>query len=115
MRNKENKHLGIEIEPDLHAKLKFISKYEGRSINGEVIYLIRQAVRNFEKENGEIEEIWLKRPIGRFYFLFIIWLIKNFLFCRSCRDWHALSCVGEKKGRKDSPSGESIPLVVGNK
>ena len=23
--------------------------------------------------------------------------------CRSCRDGHALSCVGEKKGRKDSP------------
>jgi len=57
MRNKENKHLGIEIEPDLHSKLKFVSKYEGRSINGEVIYLIRQAVRNFEKENGEIKEL----------------------------------------------------------
>ena len=26
-----------------------------------------------------------------------------FLLCRSCRDRHALSCVGEKKGRKDSP------------
>ncbi len=56
MRNKENKHLGLEIEPDLHAKLKYISKYEGRSINGEVIYLIRQAIREFEKENGEIKD-----------------------------------------------------------
>ena len=26
-----------------------------------------------------------------------------FLPCRSCRDGHALSYVGEKKGRKDSP------------
>ena len=26
-------------------------------------------------------------------------------YCRLCRDGHALSCVGEKKGRKDSPKG----------
>ena len=56
MRNKENKHLGIEIEPDLHNKLKYIAKYEDRSINGQVIYLIRQCIRNFENENSEIKQ-----------------------------------------------------------
>ena len=57
MRNKENKHLGIEISPELHAKLKYIAKYEGRSINGQVLYLIRVCIKDFEKENGTIEEI----------------------------------------------------------
>ncbi len=55
MRNKNNKHLGIEIEPDLHSKLKYIAKYEGRSINGQVLYLVRQCIKDFEKENGVIE------------------------------------------------------------
>ncbi len=56
MRNKENKHLGIEISPEIHAKLKYIAKYEGRSMNGQVLYLIRDCIKNFEKENGTIEE-----------------------------------------------------------
>ena len=55
MRNKENKHLGIEVPPDLHGKLHYISKYEGRSANGQILYLIRQCIRDFEKENGKIK------------------------------------------------------------
>lgn len=55
MRNKNNKHLGIEIDPELHFKLHYISKYEGRSANGQILYLIRQCIKNFEKENGAIE------------------------------------------------------------
>ena len=55
MRNKNNKHLGIEVDPELHGKLKYIAKYEGRSANGQIIYLIRQSIRDFEKENGELE------------------------------------------------------------
>lgn len=54
MRNKDNKHLGIEVEPELHAKLHYIAKYEGRSANGQILYLIRQCIRDFEKQNGEI-------------------------------------------------------------
>lgn len=54
MRNKENKHLGIEIPPELHYKLHYISKYYGRSANGEILYLIRQAIKDFEKTEGEI-------------------------------------------------------------
>ena len=55
MRNKNNKHLGIEIDPELHAKLHYISKYEDRSANGQILYLIRQCVREFESKNGKIE------------------------------------------------------------
>ena len=54
MRNKKNKHLGIEVDPELHFKLRYIAKYEGRSANGQILHLIRQCIRAFEKENGEI-------------------------------------------------------------
>jgi len=54
MRNKRNKHLGIEVDPELHCKLRYIAKYEGRSANGQILYLIRNCIRDFEQENGEI-------------------------------------------------------------
>ena len=55
MRNKKNKHLGIEIDPELHYKLHYISKYYGRSANGEILYLVRQAIKDFETNEGKIE------------------------------------------------------------
>lgn len=55
MRNKNNKHLGIEVDPELHYKLHYISKYEGRSANGQILYLIRKCIKEFEQENGLIE------------------------------------------------------------
>lgn len=54
MRNKSNKHLGIEIDPELHQKIKYVAEYEGRSINGQILYLIRQCVKKFESENEPI-------------------------------------------------------------
>ena len=54
MRNKNNKHLGIEVDPELHYKLHYIAKYEGRSGNGQILYLIRQCIRDFESKHGEI-------------------------------------------------------------
>lgn len=54
MRNKKNKHLGIHIDPELHYKLHYISDYEGRSANGQILYLIRQCIREFERKEGVI-------------------------------------------------------------
>lgn len=51
----KDKHLGLHIDNELHYKLHFISRYEGRSANGEVVYLIRQAIKSFEAEHGKIE------------------------------------------------------------
>ena len=62
MRNKNNKHLGIEIEPNLHRKLKCVAQYEGRSINGQILYLVRQCIKEFEKENGTIEHDIKENP-----------------------------------------------------
>ena len=54
MRNTKNKHLGIEVDPELHYKLRSIAKYEERSINGQVLYLIRRYIQDFEKREGQI-------------------------------------------------------------
>ena len=55
MRNKNNKHLGIEIDPELHYKLHYIDKYEGRSANGQILFLLRKCIKEFESAEGEIE------------------------------------------------------------
>lgn len=51
----KNKHLGIIIEDDLHYKLRYVAKYEGRSINGQILYLARQCIAEFEEKHGKIE------------------------------------------------------------
>ena len=85
MRNKNNKHIGIEIDPELHYKLHYISKYYGRSANGEILYLIRQEIKAFEKIEGEIEipqtqnENWI---VFIFLYEYCKWKIAN-----SKRDW----------------------------
>lgn len=50
----KNKHIGLRCSGELLNKLKYISAYEGRSINGEILYLINQEIRRFESENGTI-------------------------------------------------------------
>lgn len=54
MRDKRNKHLGLEIPPELHYKLHYIARYEGRSANAQVLWLIRRCIRDFEQTEGEI-------------------------------------------------------------
>ncbi|GMN96321.1 MULTISPECIES: Arc family DNA-binding protein [Blautia] len=51
----KDKHLGLRIDSDTHRKLKSMAEYNGRSINGEVLYLIRQAISEYEKRHGELE------------------------------------------------------------
>ncbi len=46
----KDKHLGIRIDAVTHHKLKELAEFEGRSINGEVLYLIRQAIRKYEND-----------------------------------------------------------------
>jgi len=51
----KDKHLGLRIDSDTHNKLKNLSEYEGRSINGEVLYLIRQAIAQHEQKYGPLK------------------------------------------------------------
>lgn len=50
----KDKHLGLRIDSDTHRKLKSLAEFEGRSINGQVLYLIRQAITEHEKKHGKI-------------------------------------------------------------
>jgi hypothetical protein len=50
------RHIGIRIEdPDLHYKLHYIARYEGRSANGQILYLIRKSIEDFESKHDKIE------------------------------------------------------------
>ena len=51
---KKGKHLGIRIDEELHYKMQYIAAYEDRSLNGEVLYALRQHARSFEKQHGPI-------------------------------------------------------------
>ena len=55
MKPEKDKHIDIRIDKELHFKLHYISKFEGRSANGQIIYLIQKCRRELEKSNGEIE------------------------------------------------------------
>lgn len=50
----KDKHLGLRIDSDTHDKLKSLAEFEGRSINGEVLYLIRQAILQHEQMHGKL-------------------------------------------------------------
>ena len=50
------KHIGLKIDAETHRKFKYISEYYGRSMNGELIYLIKQKINEHEKQYGKIEE-----------------------------------------------------------
>ena len=36
-------------------KLAYIADYEGRSINSHILVLVRNAIKDFESENGSID------------------------------------------------------------
>lgn len=57
---KEKAIIYNRVSLELHKKLKYIAKYEGRTINGQVLYLIQKCIRDFEKEHGPITEDDLK-------------------------------------------------------
>jgi len=60
MQKKDVKNIGLRVEPEVHKKLQYIAKYEGRTINGQAHYLIMSCIREFEKEHGPIREEDLK-------------------------------------------------------
>ena len=45
-----------DIDSETHGKLKSLAEFEGRSINGEVLYLIRQAIAQHEKNHGTLNK-----------------------------------------------------------
>ena len=65
MFNAEKKIVGLSLQNSLisgehHGKLVYIAEYEGRSMSGQILYLIQKCIREFEKEHGPIPEDELK-------------------------------------------------------
>lgn len=51
----KTKHLGLRIDEETHKKFKYLVEFEGRSMNSEVLYLIRQAILEHERKYGKIK------------------------------------------------------------
>lgn len=52
---KDKAHLSIRMNKQLHDKFQSVAAYEGRSMSGQILYLVNQCVRQFEQEHGPIE------------------------------------------------------------
>ena len=48
------KSLSIRIDEEMLHKLHVVADYEGRSANSQILVLIRDCIKQFEKENGPI-------------------------------------------------------------
>ena len=52
---KDKAHFSIRMDKTLHDKFQSVAAYEGRSMSGQMLYLVNQCVRAFEKEHGPID------------------------------------------------------------
>ena len=48
------KSVSIRIEEEMLNKISYIADYEGRSVNSQVLVLIRKNIKEFEDANGPI-------------------------------------------------------------
>ncbi len=48
------KSVSIRIEEEMLDKIAYIADYEGRSVNSQVLVLIRENIKSFENDNGVI-------------------------------------------------------------
>ena len=49
------KSVSIRIEEEMLNKIAYIANYEGRSVNSQVLVLIRDNIKAFEDANGTID------------------------------------------------------------
>ena len=49
------KSVSIRIEQDMLDKIAYIADYEGRSVNSQILVLIRENIKAFEDVNGTID------------------------------------------------------------
>lgn len=49
------KHLTIRIDEEFLKKYHYVCDYDGRSANAQTLQLMREYIRNFEKEHGKID------------------------------------------------------------
>ena len=49
------KSVSIRIEEEMLQKLGFVADYEGRSVNSQILVLVRENIRAFEEAHGPID------------------------------------------------------------
>ena len=49
------KSVSIRIEEEMLKKLGFVADYEGRSVNSHIPVLIRESIKDFELQHGQID------------------------------------------------------------
>ncbi len=49
------KSVSIRIEEEMLNKIAYVAEYEGRSVNSQVLVLIRESIKRFEEQNGTID------------------------------------------------------------
>ena len=49
------KSVSIRIEEEMLKKIGYVADFEGRSINSHILVLIRENIRAFESQYGNIE------------------------------------------------------------
>ena len=57
----KQRHLSIRADAEMLDKFYFVPKYNGRSGSGQILFLMRSLVEEFEKEHGRISEEELSR------------------------------------------------------
>ena len=55
MKKARDSHLGLRLDRETHDKLFYIAEYEGRTGSGQILYLIRRCIAEFEQVHGKIE------------------------------------------------------------
>ena len=49
------KSVSIRIEQEMLDKIAYIADYEGRSVNSQILVLVREKIKDFESANGTIQ------------------------------------------------------------
>ena len=53
--NKDS-YLSIRMDKEIHDKIQYAAAYEGRSMSGQIVHLMQENIRKFEREHGPITE-----------------------------------------------------------
>jgi len=48
------KSVSIRFEEEMLEKIGYVADYEGRSVNSQVLVLVRECIKQFEQEHGPI-------------------------------------------------------------
>ena len=51
----DEKHLSLRIQSDLLKKFRFVCDFKGRSANRQLLRMISEAVKEYEKDHGPID------------------------------------------------------------